>query len=199
MAVPKAWVSRRHVSQSDGCPESMGVPKASVSRLTDSTRREDQDRKKRVYASLGVGEYFLCDPTGDYLRPRLQGYVLRQGHYERLPMARLGQGEPYLHSEAVGLRVVVRATRYGCTTRTRGVTFSPTRNGPGHTQARKPCGKLPRPASPNWRGASRTSWVIDPGSPRPLLRLRVAGNEEDHQPVSAVHSPIAVSRGHRDG
>lgn len=73
-----------------------------------STRREDQGRKKRVYASLGVGEYFLFDTTGDHLRPRLQGYVLRQGHYERLPVARLGQGEPYLHSEAVGLRVVVR-------------------------------------------------------------------------------------------
>ena len=44
-----------------------------------STRREDQGRKKGVYASLGVSEYFLFDPTGDYLRPRLQGMVLRQG------------------------------------------------------------------------------------------------------------------------
>ena len=38
-----------------------------------STRREDQGRKKRVYASLGVGEYFLFDPTGDYLRPSAAG------------------------------------------------------------------------------------------------------------------------------
>ena len=73
-----------------------------------STRREDQGRKKRVYASLGVGEYFLFDPTGDYLRPRLQGFVLRQGRYERLPTARLPHGEPSLSSEAVGLDLRVR-------------------------------------------------------------------------------------------
>ena len=73
-----------------------------------STRREDQGRKKRVYASLGVGEYFLFDPTGDYLRPRLQGFVLRQGRYERLPTARLPHGEPSLVSEAVGLDLRVR-------------------------------------------------------------------------------------------
>ena len=73
-----------------------------------STRREDQGRKKRIYASLGVGEYFLFDPTGDYLRPRLQGFVLRQGHYERLPTARLPHGQPSLSSEAVGLHLVVR-------------------------------------------------------------------------------------------
>ena len=73
-----------------------------------STRREDQGRKKRIYASLGVGEYFLFDPTGDYLRPRLQGFGLRQGRYERLATARLPHGEPSLSSEAVGLHLVVR-------------------------------------------------------------------------------------------
>ena len=73
-----------------------------------STRREDQGRKKRVYASLGVGEYFLFDPTGDYLRPRLQGFVLRRGRYERLPTVRLANGEPSLRSDAVGLHLRVR-------------------------------------------------------------------------------------------
>ena len=73
-----------------------------------STRHQDQGRKKRIYASLGVGEYFLFDPTGDYLRPRLQGFVLRQGRYERLPAVRLPHGEPSLSSEAVGLHLVVR-------------------------------------------------------------------------------------------
>ena len=73
-----------------------------------STRREDQGRKKGVYASLGVSEYFLFDPTGDYLRPRLQGMVLRQGRYEPLPAARLPNGEPSLVSETVGLHLRVR-------------------------------------------------------------------------------------------
>ena len=46
-----------------------------------STRKEDQGRKREVYASLGVGEYWLFDPTGDYLAPRLQGFRLHGGEY----------------------------------------------------------------------------------------------------------------------
>ena len=84
------------------------VPDFVLEITSRSTRREDQGRKKRVYASLGIGEYFLFDPTGDYLRPRLQGFVLRQGRYERLPSVRLARGEPSLRSDAVGLNLLVR-------------------------------------------------------------------------------------------
>ena len=42
-----------------------------------STRREDERRKRDVYASLGVREYFLYDPRGEYLTPPLQGFRLR--------------------------------------------------------------------------------------------------------------------------
>jgi Uma2 family endonuclease len=51
---------------------------------SNSTRREDLSRKKDLYERLGVSEYFLFDPTGDYLNPRLQGYRLEQGRYIRL-------------------------------------------------------------------------------------------------------------------
>ena len=50
-----------------------------------STWREDVQRKPAVYARLGVKEYFLYDPRGEYLTPRLQGYRLVDGGYE--PMA----------------------------------------------------------------------------------------------------------------
>ena len=50
-----------------------------------STRREDERRKRDVYASLGVSEYFLYDPRGEYLTPPLQGYRLRDGAYRPLP------------------------------------------------------------------------------------------------------------------
>jgi hypothetical protein len=33
---------------------------------------------------LGVREYFLYDPLGEYLRPSLQGYRLQEGEYQRL-------------------------------------------------------------------------------------------------------------------
>jgi Uma2 family endonuclease len=46
-----------------------------------STRGEDEVSKPQVYARLGVHEYFLYDPTADYLSPPLQGYRLERGGY----------------------------------------------------------------------------------------------------------------------
>ena len=69
-----------------------------------STRREDQVQKRSLYGRLGVGEYFLFDPKGEYLEPRLQGLRLSSGGYEPLAGVRLpdGGGEG-LWSEALGL------------------------------------------------------------------------------------------------
>ena len=50
-----------------------------------STRRADERRKRDVYATLGVSEYFLYDPRAEYLTPPLQGYRLRDGEYRPLP------------------------------------------------------------------------------------------------------------------
>jgi len=49
------------------------------------TRREDQHAKKSVYERLGVDEYILFDPYGEYLKPRLQGYRLKSGRYQSIP------------------------------------------------------------------------------------------------------------------
>ena len=38
------------------------------------TRLEDLGTKRALYAMLGVREYFLYDPLGEYLQPPLQGY-----------------------------------------------------------------------------------------------------------------------------
>src|SRR5262245_54477245 len=38
-----------------------------------STRLEDLGTKRALYAMLGVPEYFLYDPLGEYLQPPLQG------------------------------------------------------------------------------------------------------------------------------
>jgi Uma2 family endonuclease len=68
-----------------------------------STKKEDQEKKKALYAELGVGEYYLFDPLGEYLKPRLQGLVLREGEYESIPAATDGS----LTSYFLGLRLVV--------------------------------------------------------------------------------------------
>ncbi|MBI4771175.1 MAG: Uma2 family endonuclease [Chloroflexi bacterium] len=45
------------------------------------TRLEDLGSKKLLYAEMGVAEYFLFDPEGEYLRPPLQGFRLEGGDY----------------------------------------------------------------------------------------------------------------------
>src|SRR5262245_33225096 len=50
-----------------------------------STRREDQITKLELYRDIWkLKEYFLFDPHGDYLKPRMQGYRLRAGRYTRI-------------------------------------------------------------------------------------------------------------------
>jgi Uma2 family endonuclease len=62
-----------------------GQPPAVVFEITSrSTRLEDQGTKRALYAMLGVKEYFLYDPLGEYLQPPLQGYRLQEGEYERM-------------------------------------------------------------------------------------------------------------------
>lgn len=68
------------------------------------TRREDLGDKKLIYADLGVREYFLFDPLGEYLQPPLQGFRLTPSGYE--PM----QEEP-LVSELLGLTLKVEEGR----------------------------------------------------------------------------------------
>jgi Uma2 family endonuclease len=47
-----------------------------------TTRREDIKKKFDIYRTImRVHEYFLFDPTGDYLSPRLQGYRLFDDQY----------------------------------------------------------------------------------------------------------------------
>ena len=68
-----------------------------------STRREDTHTKRPLYESvLRIPEYFLFDPTGDYLRPRLQGFRLAEdGNYIVLQPV-----DGRVHSEQLNLDLV---------------------------------------------------------------------------------------------
>ena len=71
-----------------------------------STRREDMGRKREVYAALGVTEYFLYDPRGEYLAPPLKGYRLEDGRYRPLPaMTVLPERGVAMRSEVLGLEL----------------------------------------------------------------------------------------------
>ena len=70
---------------------------------SESSREDDLGKRMRVYERLGVEEYFLFDPQGDYLSPRLQGYRLVSGRYRRAEPSADGS----LHSRATGITLVV--------------------------------------------------------------------------------------------
>jgi Uma2 family endonuclease len=68
---------------------------------SESTRSEDLEKKRKRYEQLGVEEYFLHDPLGEYLSPPLQGYRLQEGRYRRMA----SEPDGTLVSRATSLRL----------------------------------------------------------------------------------------------
>ena len=79
---------------------SEGKPPDFVMELSSKTTyRRDLGEKLRLYASLGIPEYFLCDIEGLYLPVPLMGFTLVAGAYQPLPSG--SEGEVY--SSVLGL------------------------------------------------------------------------------------------------
>ena len=76
-----------------------------------STRAEDQGPKRELYRRLGVAEYWQYDPTGDYLRPQLQGLVLEAGEYQAMASGERRDGTQVMASAVLGLEL--RASERG--------------------------------------------------------------------------------------
>lgn len=55
---------------------------------SENTWQDDVGRKKALYESMGVREYFLFDPLHEHLSVPLQGYRLVKGRYEPIPAQR---------------------------------------------------------------------------------------------------------------
>jgi Uma2 family endonuclease len=70
-----------------------------------STQSEDQESKPQTYAQLGVREYVQYDPTGDYLKPPLQGLRLVAGAYAPLPVTERPEGRLVLYSAVLELEL----------------------------------------------------------------------------------------------
>lgn len=94
--IPGAVQRQRRVYQA--WKEGGRLPEVVIELTSKRTAKDDQERKPPIYARLGVAEYFLFDPFGDYLQPQLQGFRLVQGAY--VPMR-----EFPLRSAALGLEL----------------------------------------------------------------------------------------------
>jgi Uma2 family endonuclease len=65
----KTWVER-------------AVPSCIIELTSRKTAKEDLRQKKPLYQKLGVREYFLFDPLGEYLPRPLMGFRLVKGQYQ---------------------------------------------------------------------------------------------------------------------
>lgn len=65
-----------------------------------TSQREDTLNKPRTYAIIGVEEYFVFDPTGDYLNPPLLGFRLQDGLHDPIEP----DADGWLMCEQLGLR-----------------------------------------------------------------------------------------------
>jgi len=77
------------------------APDLVIEFTSKKTKKSDLIKKPRIYSWLGVSEYFMFDPLGDYLKPRLIGNELVGGEYVRM---KLTHGR--LHSKVLGLDLV---------------------------------------------------------------------------------------------
>ncbi|NLX95513.1 MAG: Uma2 family endonuclease [Rhodopirellula sp.] len=89
--VYKVWVERK-------------VPDVIIEVTSRKTKKTDATKKPDLYRQLRVPEYYLFDPTQDYLDPPLQGYRAAGEQYE--PVAPDPQGS--LVSEQLAMRLEVR-------------------------------------------------------------------------------------------
>ncbi len=57
------------------------VPQVVFEMTSKGTQKQDQEQKKLLYEQLGILEYWLFDPKGEWVKEKLQGYRLQNEIY----------------------------------------------------------------------------------------------------------------------
>lgn len=84
--------------------EEGSTPKVVFEITSPSTKNEDKKRKKDLYQEMGIEEYWLFDPKGQWIKSQLLGYRLKNGVYEEIKDSR---------SEPLKLRLKVEGKLIG--------------------------------------------------------------------------------------
>lgn len=58
------------------------IPRVAFEITSPSTKREDEGFKKKLYAEIGISEYWQFDPKGQWIKEKLRGFRLVEGQYE---------------------------------------------------------------------------------------------------------------------
>jgi len=80
-----------------------GAVPAAVFEVTSRKTRAEDRRKRALYAQIGVSEYVIYDPEGEYVRPPLQGYRLQGNAYD--PIQPDGRGAIRLERLDLDVRI----------------------------------------------------------------------------------------------
>ncbi|BAY82919.1 hypothetical protein NIES267_24050 [Calothrix parasitica NIES-267] len=80
--------------------EEKQVPSVIFEITSEGTRDKDTGYKKTLYEQLGVKEYWLFDPKGEWIESNLKGYRLEKEIYEEITDTK---------SEVLGLRLEVES------------------------------------------------------------------------------------------
>jgi Uma2 family endonuclease len=82
-------------------------PQVLIEITSKTTKKEDIKTKKEIYRTIFKAlEYILFDPTGDYLKPRLQGFRRVRGRWQEIPVV-----DGKLFCETLGLELHVDGAR----------------------------------------------------------------------------------------
>jgi len=85
--------------------EERAVPAVIFEITSKGTRREDQNTKKDLYEKIGVEEYWLFDPRGEWINDQLRGYRLQGETYEPIVGG---------HCQVLGLNLQPEGRRLAC-------------------------------------------------------------------------------------
>lgn len=81
------------------------VPNFVLELASATTKKRDAGKKRKLYACLGVKDYFRFDPVGGLVTPILQGLRLQDGKYEPVPAVALLDGGSSVYSEELKLEL----------------------------------------------------------------------------------------------
>lgn len=82
------------------------VPVIAFETVSETNWPRVLQEKKDVYESLGVEEYVVLDPEGEFMAPRFQGFRLLEGRYQPIPLEPDGS----LMSRTTGLKIQPEGT-----------------------------------------------------------------------------------------